>query len=121
MDNKDINNQKMGNQKMNNQNINNQKTDNQNRKAVDIYSLVMSSVMGYLGHFYVVFVSSHEVQVKEQLIDADGNAYEDLIYQKKTSDNQQFDVNKAINLIPDYIVWYTENTYGIGDNNGEEV
>lgn len=92
------------------------------KKAVSIYGLVMSCIMEYLGHLYIIYVSSQEVQVKEQLVDADGNGYEDLIYQKKANENQQFDVNKSINLIPDYIVWYTENTYGLGDsNNGEEV
>lgn len=84
-----------------------------NKEKVSIYGLVMSCVMAYKNHVFVVFVSSQEVQIKEQLQDSDGNVYEDLIYNKKASDNEAFDANRIINLIPEHIVWYVNNTYGI--------
>lgn len=84
-----------------------------NKEKVSIYGLVMSCVMAYKNHVFVVFVSSQEVQIKEQLQDSDGNIYEDLIYNKKASDNEAFDANRIINLIPEHIVWYVSNTYGM--------
>lgn len=101
--------------KTNNEQYNNEQNNNEqdNKEKVSIYGLVMSCVMAYKNHVFVVFVSSQEVQIKEQLQDSDGNVYEDLIYNKKASDNEAFDANRIINLIPEHIVWYVNNTYGI--------
>lgn len=102
---------------MENNDMKNNNMENNNKEAVNnmvnIYGLVMSCVMAYKDHMYVVFVSSQMVTIKEQLLDKDGNAYEDLIYEKKANNDEFFDANKVINMIPDYIIWYTNNTYGL--------